>query len=419
MRFNPKFFVLTALAGLVLNVTPLKAQTDRQMTITTAVPFLLIAPDARGGSMGETGVASDPDVNSMHWNPAKFAFLDKGFGLAASYTPWLSDVVDDIGLGYVAGYYKIDKMQAVSASLRYFSLGEITFTDASNVSLGTYKPNEFNISLAYSRMLTRKLSAGLAAKFIYSNLTQGQSVGTTATKAGVSVAVDASIYYKTELRMRSVRDAWFAFGVNISNIGSKISYTDTGDKDFIPTQLRFGPAFSFDLDRYNSFSINADITKLLVPTPPVRSGDTVIDGKDDNVGIIQGMFQSFYDAPDGFSEELKEFTWAIGAEYWYNKQFAVRSGYHHESQDKGNRQFVTFGAGLRYNVFGLDFSYLVSLTNKSPLDNTLRFTLLFDFDAFKSQKEASLVRSFVRAVSNYSGQLFLFKIGLRDWLGVR
>lgn len=386
MRFNPKFFVLTALAGLVLNVTPLKAQTDRQMTITTAVPFLLIAPDARGGSMGETGVASDPDVNSMHWNPAKFAFLDKGFGLAASYTPWLSDVVDDIGLGYVAGYYKIDKMQAVSASLRYFSLGEITFTDASNVSLGTYKPNEFNISLAYSRMLTRKLSAGLAAKFIYSNLTQGQSVGTTSTKAGVSVAVDASIYYKTELRMRSVRDAWFAFGVNISNIGSKISYTDTGDKDFIPTQLRFGPAFSFDLDRYNSFSINADITKLLVPTPPVRSGDTVIDGKDDNVGIIQGMFQSFYDAPDGFSEELKEFTWAIGAEYWYNKQFAVRTGYHHESADKGNRQFVTFGAGLRYNVFGLDFSYLVSLTNKSPLDNTLRFTLLFDFDAFKSQK---------------------------------
>lgn len=336
--------------------------------------------------MGETGVASDPDVNSMHWNPAKFAFLDKGFGLAASYTPWLSDVVDDIGLGYVAGYYKIDKMQAVSASLRYFSLGEITFTDASNVSLGTYKPNEFNISLAYSRMLTRKLSAGLAAKFIYSNLTQGQSVGTTSTKAGVSVAVDASIYYKTELRMRSVRDAWFAFGVNISNIGSKISYTDTGDKDFIPTQLRFGPAFSFDLDRYNSFSINADITKLLVPTPPVRSGDTVIDGKDDNVGIIQGMFQSFYDAPDGFSEELKEFTWALGAEYWYNKQFAVRAGYHHESADKGNRQFVTFGAGLRYNVFGLDFSYLVSLTNKSPLDNTLRFTLLFDFDAFKSQK---------------------------------
>ena len=186
--------------------------------------------------------------------------------------------------------------------------------------------------------------------------------------------------------MRSVRDAWFAFGVNISNIGSKISYTDTGDKDFIPTQLRFGPAFSFDLDRYNSFSINADITKLLVPTPPVRSGDTVIDGKDDNVGIIQGMFQSFYDAPDGFSEELKEFTWALGAEYWYNKQFAVRTGYHHESADKGNRQFVTFGAGLRYNVFGLDFSYLVSLTNKSPLDNTLRFTLLFDFDAFKSQK---------------------------------
>ncbi len=387
MRFNPKFFLLTAFAGLLLNVTPVKAQTERQMTITTAVPFLLIAPDARGGSMGETGVASEPDVNSMHWNPAKFAFLDKGFGVAASYTPWLSDVVDDIGLGYVTGYYKLDKMQAVSASLRYFSLGDITFTDGAGNSLGNYKPNEFTINLAYSRMLTRKLSAGLAAKFIYSNLTQGQTSGTTATKAGTSVAVDASIYYKTELRMRSVRDAWFAFGVNISNIGAKISYTDTGEKDFIPTQLRFGPAFTFDLDRYNSFSINADITKLLVPTPPVRgTNDSIISGKDDNVGIIQGMFQSFYDAPDGFSEELKEFTWALGAEYWYNKQFAVRAGYHHESADKGDRQFVTFGAGLRYNVFGLDFSYLVSLTYKSPLDNTLRFTLVFDFDAFKSQK---------------------------------
>ncbi len=387
MRFNPKFFLLTAFAGLLLNVTPVKAQTERQMTITTAVPFLLIAPDARGGSMGETGVASEPDVNSMHWNPAKFAFLDKGFGVAASYTPWLSDVVDDIGLGYVTGYYKLDKMQAVSASLRYFSLGEITFTDNEGHSRGEYKPNEFTINLAYSRMLTRKLSAGLAAKFIYSNLTQGQNSGTTTTKPGTSVAVDASIYYKTELRMRSVRDAWFAFGVNISNIGAKISYTDTGEKDFIPTQLRFGPAFTFDLDRYNSFSINADITKLLVPTPPVRgTNDSIISGKDDNVGIIQGMFQSFYDAPDGFSEELKEFTWALGAEYWYNKQFAVRAGYHHESADKGDRQFVTFGAGLRYNVFGLDFSYLVSLTNKSPLDNTLRFTLVFDFDAFKSQK---------------------------------
>ena len=387
MRFNPKFFLLTAFAGLLLNVTPVKAQTERQMTITTAVPFLLIAPDARGGSMGETGVASEPDVNSMHWNPAKFAFLDKGFGVAASYTPWLSDVVDDIGLGYVTGYYKLDKMQAVSASLRYFSLGEITFTDNDGGFRGIYKPNEFTINLAYSRMLTRKLSAGLAAKFIYSNLTQGQTSGTTTTKPGTSVAVDASIYYKTELRMRSVRDAWFAFGVNISNIGAKISYTDTGEKDFIPTQLRFGPAFTFDLDRYNSFSINADITKLLVPTPPVRDkNDSIISGKDDNVGIIQGMFQSFYDAPDGFSEELKEFTWALGAEYWYNKQFAVRAGYHHESADKGDRQFVTFGAGLRYNVFGLDFSYLVSLTNKSPLDNTLRFTLVFDFDAFKSQK---------------------------------
>ncbi len=387
MRFNPKFFLLTAFAGLLLNVTPVKAQTERQMTITTAVPFLLIAPDARGGSMGETGVASEPDVNSMHWNPAKFAFLDKGFGVAASYTPWLSDVVDDIGLGYVTGYYKLDKMQAVSASLRYFSLGEITFTDNDGGVRGIYKPNEFTINLAYSRMLTRKLSAGLAAKFIYSNLTQGQTSGTTTTKPGTSVAVDASIYYKTELRMRSVRDAWFAFGVNISNIGAKISYTDTGEKDFIPTQLRFGPAFTFDLDRYNSFSINADIAKLLVPTPPVRDkNDSILSGKDDNVGIIQGMFQSFYDAPDGFSEELKEFTWALGAEYWYNKQFAVRAGYHHESADKGDRQFVTFGAGLRYNVFGLDFSYLVSLTNKSPLDNTLRFTLVFDFDAFKSQK---------------------------------
>ncbi|HAQ65272.1 MAG TPA: hypothetical protein DCR43_05405 [Bacteroidales bacterium] len=398
MRFKLKYFSLALIAGLSLNSQMVRAQESnvyRPLAITTAVPFMLIAPDARGGSMGETGVATDPDVNSMHWNPAKYAFIDKQMGFSVSYSPWLKELVDDIGLGYLTGYYKLDKRQTIAGSLRYFSLGEIQFTDASGADKGIYKPNEFTIQGTYSRLFTDHLSGAVSAKFIYSNLTQGQSVGSgnVETHAGTSVAADVSIYYRKPIDFSSGQSGQFALGVNIANIGSKISYTSDIEKDFIPTQLRIGPAFTYNIDNFNTITGTVEFTKLLVPTPPiydtgvdVNNETPILRGMNDNVSVFQGMLQSFYDAPDGFSEELKEITWAVGVEYWYNKQFAIRGGYHHESADKGDRKFFTFGAGLRYNVFGLDFSYLVSTDQRNPLDNTLRFSLTFDMDAFKAQE---------------------------------
>jgi len=392
MRFKLQYLSLAMIAGLSLNSQMVRAQESnvyRPLAITTAVPFMLIAPDARGGSMGETGVATDPDVNSMHWNPAKYAFIDKQMGFSVSYSPWLKELVDDIGLGYLTGYYKLDKRQTIAGSLRYFSLGEIQFMDAEGNEKGIYKPNEFTIQGTYSRLFTDHLSGAVSAKFIYSNLTQGQSVGSgnTETHAGTSIAADVSIYYRKPVDFSSGQTGQFALGVNIANIGSKISYTSSIEKDFIPTQLRLGPAFTYDIDKFNSITGTVEFTKLLVPTPPVYDTNaTILSGMDDNVSVFQGMLQSFYDAPDGFSEELKEITWAVGVEYWYNKQFAIRGGYHHESADKGDRKFFTFGAGLRYNVFGLDFSYLVSTDQRNPLDNTLRFSLTFDMDAFKAQE---------------------------------
>lgn len=396
MRFNLKTLSLALLAGLTLTSRTGLAQEGnvyRPLAITTAVPFMLIAPDARGGSMGETGVATAPDVNSMHWNPAKYAFIDKQMGFSLSYSPWLKELVDDIGLGYLTGYYKLDKRQAIAGSLRYFSLGSITFYNEDGIEKGTYSPNEFTIQGTYSRLFSDNLSGAVSAKFIYSNLTQGQNVGAVETHAGTSIAADVSIYYRKPLNFSAGQSGMFALGVNIANIGSKINYTDDVEKDFIPTQLRIGPALTYHIDDYNSITGTVEFTKLLVPTPPIY--DTGVDqnnqpiilrGKDDNVSVLQGMLQSFYDAPDGFGEELKEITWAVGVEYWYNKQFAIRGGYHHESEEKGDRKFFTFGAGLRYNVFGLDFSYLVSTDQRNPLDNTLRFSLTFDMDAFRAQE---------------------------------
>jgi len=395
MRFNLKYFMIALFAGLTLTNQTVMAQDNvyRSLAITTAVPFMLIAPDARGGSMGETGVATAPDVNSMHWNPAKYAFIDKQMGFSLSYSPWLKELVDDIGLGYLTGYYKLDKRQAIAGSLRYFSLGSITFTDVEGKEKGTYSPNEFTFQGTYSRLFTDNFSGAVSAKFIYSNLTQGQEAQGVQTHAGTSVAADVSIYYRKPLSFSAGQSGLFALGVNIANIGSKISYTSDVEKDFIPTQLRIGPALTYNIDEFNSITGTVEFTKLLVPTPPVLSdsvdannNNIILEGKDDNVSVIQGMIQSFYDAPDGFSEELKEITWAVGIEYWYNKQFAIRGGYHHESADKGDRKFFTFGAGLRYNVFGLDFSYLVSTDQRNPLDNTLRFSLSFDMDAFRAQE---------------------------------
>ncbi len=384
----------TVLLGLtfILFGTRTYAQDDIN-AITTAVPFITISPDARSGGMGDVGVSTSPDVSSMYWNPAKYAFIEKDMGFAISYSPWLRELVDDIGLAYLVGYKRLDDRSAIAASLRYFSLGQIQFTDNQGVSKGTYQPNEWAFDATYSRKFTPKLSGAVAARFIYSNLTQGQFVQGAETHAGVSVAADVSVYYRNEYNFSNGRKGQLGLGMNICNIGSKINYSNGTEKAFIPTTLKFGPTFSLDLDKFNSLSFTLEFNKLLVPTPPIyypdstdASGNPVIEkGKDPDVSVLQGMIQSFYDAPDGFSEELKEFAYSLGVEYWYNKQFAVRGGYFHESEIKGAREYFTLGASLRYNVFGLDVAYLIPTSQRSPLENTLRFTLIFDFDAFKAQ----------------------------------
>lgn len=367
-------------------------------TITTAVPFLMIAPDARGGALGDAGVASTPDANSMHWNPAKYAFIEKQMGFSLSFSPWLRKLVNDIYLGYLSGYYKIDDRQTVAMSLKYFSLGEILFTDEIGNPLNYYSPYEFAIDGTYARKFSEKWSGGMAGRFIYSNLTQGQYVGGTESSAGISVAADVSIYYQTPVELGDI-DGTFAWGMNISNIGTKISYSQTNiKKDFIPTNLRIGPSLTINIDEYNTMSFMLDINKLLVPTPPIYLRDTngqfvtgpdgekVIEkGKNPEVSVVQGMIQSWYDAPNGFSEEMREFSFGGGIEYWYNNLFAIRGGFFYEDKTKGNRKFFTLGAGLKYNVFGIDFAYLIPLEQQNPLENTLRFSLIFDFDAFKNQ----------------------------------
>ena len=356
-------------------------------TITTAVPLLNIGPDARAGGLGDGGVASTPDANSMHWNPAKYAFIDNDMGFAFSYTPWLRNLVNDINLTYLSFYKRIDKVSTVASTLRYFSLGEIQFTDDRGGNIGTFKPNEFAIDATYSRILTDNLSLAVAGRFIYSDLTQGQFVSGIETKAGTSVAADIALYWEKDVSWFENTKANFAWGLDISNIGSKISYTvDNTQKEFIPTNFRIGPRLTLELDDYNTISFQIDINKLLVPTPPIYSDSTnpdgsyvIEEGMNPDVGPIKGMIQSWYDAPGGFSEELKEFNFAFGAEYWYTDVLALRGGFFYEDATKGNRKYATLGVGLRYNVFGLDFSYLIPVTSdQNPLQNTLRFTLIFD-----------------------------------------
>ena len=352
--------------------------------ISTAVPFMIIAPDARSAGMGDIGVSTSPDVYSMHWNPAKYAFIEDDFSVGLAYSPWLRKLVPDMNIAYLAVSKRMSDKSAIAGSLKYFSLGEINFRGPSNEDLGTYSPNEFAFDLCYSRKLGDYLSAAVAGRFIYSHLTQGV---TNYSRAAWSVAADVAVYYQRPVYFSSI-DGDFSWGVAITNMGSKMSYTNANSRtDFVPTNLRLGPTLKLNIDEYNSIALSVDINKLLVPTPPIydSTGLNILEGKDPNVSMIQGMIQSFYDAPGGFSEEMKEFTWSIGAEYWYNKMFAVRAGYFHESQMKGNRKYLTFGAGLRYNVFAIDVSYLVPMNNKAnsgtnPLEGTLRFNLAFNIN---------------------------------------
>lgn len=368
-------------------------------TITTAVPFLLIAPDARGGGLGDAGVSTFADANSMHWNPAKYGFIEKDFGFAVSYAPWLHKLVKDINLAYLGMYKRINNRQVVAMSLRYFSLGNITFTNETGQNIGQYKPNEFSIDAAYSFKFTNTFSGAIALRYIYSNLTGGIYVNGAASKAGQSVASDISLYYEKPIKLKKMNTV-FALGFNVSNIGAKISYTENLDRDFIPTNLRIGPSYKMDFDNNNSLAIIIDFNKLLVPTTPLylldstgqyvkdANGNKIIDkGKDPNVSIVRGMLQSFYDAPGGFSEEINEINLSLALEYWYAKQFSIRAGYFNEASTKGNRKYITLGAGLRYSIFGLDFTYLIPVTQRNPLENTLRFTLLFNFDKAKGKKD--------------------------------
>jgi hypothetical protein len=398
MRQLSKFITLSLV--LYICVNPVFGQintgqvTGEVNTITSAVPFLTIAPDSRSGAMGDVGVALSPDANSMHWNPAKYAFVPNDMGFAVSYTPWLRELIPDINLAYLSGYKRIDQEQVIGFSLLYFSLGNIVFTDVVGNTSGQFNPNEFAIDGAYARAFSDRFSGSLAFRFIYSNLTGGQFVGGVESYPGTAYAADVSLFYmNTDLTAGSY-DATASWGLNISNLGSKISYTKNSDKDFIPINMRLGGAYSIEFDDYNSITMALDINKMLVPTPPIYSteevdinGNPMIEaGMDPNVAVPVGIFQSFYDAPLGFQEELNEFTFSLGAEYWYANQFAIRGGYFQEHATKGNRKYFTLGVGLRLNVFGLDFAYLVPLFQNNPLANTLRFSLLFDIEGMQNRR---------------------------------
>ena len=360
---------------------PLNAQTDYYRPISTVVPFLSIAPDSRAGALGDAGVATTPDLFSMHWNPAKYAFIDGNGGFGMSYSPWLRALIPDINLSYLTGYYRIDSKQVLAASLMYSSLGKIDFTDEVGSFLREFNANEFSVDAAYSRLFSEHWSGGVALRFIYSNLTGG----IIDTKPGIAFAADASAFYTSHLKLGE-KDGNVSAGVNFSNIGSKINYTDQNDPDFIPMNMRLGGTFTINLDRYNSLGISLDFNKLLVPTPAIYDEVTgeIIKGKDPNVSVPVAIFQSFFDAPGGFGEEMREFTESLGIEYWYNQQFALRAGYYNEAESKGNRKYFTAGAGFRLSVFTLDFSYLIPLTQNNPLARTLRFSLGFEFDSLRN-----------------------------------
>ena len=378
---RPTALKLTAVILLVCGFATVNAQ-NKINVVTTAVPFLRISPDARSGGMGDIGIATSADQYAGLWNGAKVAFNESKGGVGATYTPWLKDVANDVFLASLAGYYKFDDNQALHGSIRYFSLGDIQFTDALGNDLTSFRPREFGIDVGYSRRLNAKHGVGIALKYINSNLASGFNAGGTTYKTGSAVAADLSYYGNA---VKASGDGW-AWGAVLSNLGSKISYTDNADaKDFIPANLGIGVNYTNKFNNVNSISFGLEINKLLVPTPPTDSAG-LVDYR--NKSVIGSWFSSFGDAPDGFGEEIKEFQVSLGAEYWYNNQFALRAGYFYENKEKGNRRYFTAGVGLKYNVFGFNFAYLVpsgSGVNRNPLSNTLRFSVLFDFGGKKAK----------------------------------
>jgi len=413
-----RFLILSILIAISINI---KAQTvigqetgDEYRVITTAVPFLTIATDSRAGAMGDAGVATSPDINSIQYNAAKYAFIKNDFGINVSYVPWLRKLVNDINLLQVSGYKKAGERQVISGSLVYFALGDITFTDEYGSTLMNYSPNELQVKGGYTRLLTDQLALSVSLGYVYSNLSG--SVGNESTTSGQAVTADLGVFYQTDLEV-SDKMSHLGIGMSILNIGNKMSYSKNNtERSFLPTTFKLGASWELEMDEYNSIMLTGEIGKLLVPSTPVyyTAKDTLDNGLLPNgekysssnpqvkygddpheVSVGKAIFSSWYDAPgvlepDGsrnvFKEEWREFTWSIGAEYWYAKQFALRAGYFHESQMKGNRKFFTVGLGLKLNTFGIDFSYLIAKQN-NPLENTLRFSLLFEFGGDKNNSK--------------------------------
>ena len=377
--------ICAALFGLSLAVS---ASAQDKMSefnpVDHAVISQTIAPDARAAGMGDVGVATDPDVVSQYWNPAKYPFCISRAGVSLNYTPWLRQLVNDIDLAYVAGYYRIGDYSAVSASLRYFSLGEVMTSLDDNAM--TVNPYEMSIDVAYSLMLSDYFSIAAAIRWIYSDLRYDYTEDSSPASA---FAADLALYYNNYFTMGS-RECQIGLGMNISNVGSKITYYGDDRSQFLPANLRIGAALMVPIDEYNRFSIAADANKLLVPTVPKQNeGESAADYQNrvieeySDVSSIAGIFKSFGDAPGGFKEELEEIQWSVGAEYVYHDQFSVRAGYHHESENKGNRKYFTVGGGFRMSVFSLDVGYVISTAQSNPLDQTLRFSLAFDMDGIK------------------------------------
>lgn len=397
MKKSTSILALLLLFGITAAAEDIKSKFN---PVSTAVVSQSIGADARAGGIGDVGTATDPDVNSQAWNAAKYPFCISRAGVALNYTPWLRQLVNDIDLGYLAGYMRLGDYQAVSASLRYFSLGEVyagSGTDDADGAAMTFKPYEFAIDAAYSRMLSEKFSAAVTFRYIYSDLSGNYD---DSSEPGSAFAVDLGTYYNTYINMGG-RECQLALGLNISNLGSKINYGDDYSF-FLPTKLSLGLNYMVPINEYNRISFCADINKLLVPTYPTDEqcakalGYSTDDGEDHtaeyqvyredhyyNISPISGIFKSFSDAPNGFKEELEEIQWSVGAEYTYNDKFVLRAGYHHESENKGGRKYFTVGAGFRMNVFSLDAGYVIATAASNPLDQTLRVSLGFDFDGIK------------------------------------
>lgn len=358
--------------------------------IITAVPFLTITPDARAAGMGDVGVAISADANGSYWNPAKTVFNTHQFGASVSYTPWLQKIVGDMNLAYLSGFRKSTKIHAFGGAMRYFDLGTMDFRDGTGGLIRTFNPREFTLEFNHAMLLSERLSIGYNARYIHSNIAGTVSVNAIDARPGNTASVDLGVYFQNPEMTLGGLPTTVALGATISNIGFKISYTDTRSRDFIPTNLRLGTAITSEFDEFNKLTFAFDVNKLLVPSTPIYGRDSlnnqvIVRGRDPrDRSLLSGMFGSFNDAPNGFSEELKEFYFATGVEYWYNDIFAARGGYFYENRYKGNRQYFTLGLGLRYQKFGIDFAYLIATQRQHPLEDTLRFTLLFNLSKDES-----------------------------------